>query len=360
MRIDIRGAIVPDSEQWIYDWFEIPAVSPKKIMEQLDRAAAANVKNLVININSPGGSVYAASEIYAHIKKYPFNTIAEITGVCASAATMIAHATNKTVIAPGAAYMIHNASATAEGDYREMESMKRLLIQTNEAIMQIYMTKTKKSKEELQKMMDNETWMNAQQAVEHGFVDEIMFSDNTSSVVASVGMKLNSGLLPREVIEKMRNELANDPNSLIKNNASRGVLESRVKKEEKKIMNLEQLKNEYPDLVKQIQNEAAAEAIAAERKRIQEIENIAVPGAEEIINKAKFETGVTAGEVAVEILKNDALKKSMMLQNIKEDAQPINEVEANALPQSKDEEVDALINKVLGDYRNQKMKKWMY
>lgn len=346
MRIDIRGAIVPDSEQWVYDWFEIPAVSPKKIMEQLDRAAAANVKNLVININSPGGSVYAASEIYAHIKKYPFNTIAEITGVCASAATMIAHATDKTVIAPGAAYMIHNASAIAEGDYREMDAMKRLLIQTNEAIMQIYMTKTKKSKEELKKMMDDETWMNAQQAVEHGFVDEIMFFDKTSNVVASI--KPNNGLLPREVIEKMQNELANDPNSLIKNSVARGVLELGVKKEEKKIMNLEQLKNEYPDLVKQIQNEAAAEAIAAERKRIQEIENIAVPGAEEIINKAKFETGATAGEVAVEILKNDALKKSMMLQNIKEDAQPINEVEANALPQSKDEEVDALINKVLG------------
>ncbi|MEG0451114.1 MAG: Clp protease ClpP, partial [Lysinibacillus sp.] len=146
-KIDIRGAIVPDGEQWVYDWYGIPAVSPKRIMQQIERATANHDKELIVNINSPGGSVYAASEIYAHIKKFPGDSVAEITGVCASAASMPALATKRTVIAPVGAVMIHNASVVAQGDYREMESMKQLLIQTNEAIMQTYVAKTGKSEE---------------------------------------------------------------------------------------------------------------------------------------------------------------------------------------------------------------------
>ncbi|MFJ5766738.1 ATP-dependent Clp protease proteolytic subunit [Lysinibacillus sp. NPDC093210] len=122
MRIDLRGAIVPDGEQWIYDWYGIPAVSPKRIMQQIDKAISSNEKELIVNINSPGGSVYAASEIWSHIKKFPGDSVAEITGVCASAASIIAMATKRTVIAPVGALMIHNASIIAQGDYREMEA----------------------------------------------------------------------------------------------------------------------------------------------------------------------------------------------------------------------------------------------
>ena len=176
-KINIRGAIVPDGEQWIYDWYGIPAVSPKRIMQQIERATASHDKELIVNINSPGGSVYAASEIYAHIKKFPGISVSEITGVCASAASIIMTATKRTVIAPVGAVMIHNASVVAQGDYREMEAMKQLLLQTNQAIMQTYVAKTGKTEEELTQMMNAETWMNAQQALEHGFVDEIMFAE---------------------------------------------------------------------------------------------------------------------------------------------------------------------------------------
>lgn len=351
-KIDIRGAIIPDGEQWIYDWYGIPAVSPKRIMHQIERATANHEKELIVNINSPGGSVYAASEIYSHIKKFPGDSVAEITGVCASAASVIATATKRTVIAPVGAIMIHNASVVAQGDYREMEAMKQLLIQTNQAIMQTYIAKTGKTENELKQMMDSETWMNAQQALEHGFVDEIMFAEEIPITASNTDVASN-GLLPKEVIDKMRNLLASDPNILVKNSASTGLpIENEHKPEaegESEIMDLNELNAKYPDLVEQIKNDAAKEAVAAERKRIQEIENIAQPGMEEIVNKAKFETGVSAADTAMEILKAQKEQTQTQIQNRIADAAPLNQIEAKEAPtNNKDVEVDNLVNKLFG------------
>lgn len=352
MKIDIRGAIVPDGEQWIYDWYGIPAVSPKRIMQQIERAIANQDKELIVNINSGGGSVYAASEIYSHIKKFPGDSISEITGICASAASVVATATKRTVIAPVGAMMIHNASVVAQGDYREMESVKQLLIQTNQAIMQTYIAKTGKTEEELKQMMDAETWMNAQQALEHGFVDDIMFAEEVPITASSTDVNAN-GLLPKEVIDKMRNLLATDPNILVKNNASTGVSSEQNQEPEAKganeIMDLNELQAKHPELVEQIKNTAAHEAVVAERKRIQEIENLTPPGMEELANKAKFETGVTAEQLAIEVLKAQKEQTQTQMQNRMIDAAPLNQINA-AEPSTnkKDAEVDNLLNKLFG------------
>ncbi|MBB5148649.1 head maturation protease, ClpP-related [Ureibacillus thermosphaericus] len=346
MKIEIKGPIIPDSHQWVYDLFRIPATSPSKVSRVVENAIRNNVKELNVVINSGGGSVFSASEIYTELKKFAGNVKVEIVGVAASAASVIAMAGTHIAMAPTSQLMIHNAMNSAEGDYRVMNHNSDFLQKVNRSIMNAYISKTGKTVDELKQLMDAETWMTAQEAKEAGFIDEIMFESEVGAVASMNIPELSGGMLPEEVINRMRELLASQEKGISVVN-SVGVQQN-IKEGVNKKMDLQELKNQYPELVEQIKNEAKEEAIAAERKRIQEIENIAVPGAEEIINKAKFETGATAGEVAVEILKNDALKKSMMLQNIKEDAQIINEVEANALPQSKDEEVDALINKVLG------------
>jgi ATP-dependent Clp protease, protease subunit len=346
MKIEIKGPIIPDSHQWVYDLFRIPATSPSKVSRVVENAIRNNVKELNVVINSGGGSVFSASEIYTELKKFAGNVKVEIVGVAASAASVIAMAGTHIAMAPTGQLMIHNAMNSAEGDYRVMNHNSDFLQKVNRSIMNAYISKTGKTVDELKQLMDAETWMTAQEAKEAGFIDEIMFESEVGAVASMNIPELSGGMLPEEVINRMRELLANQEKGISVVN-SVGVQQN-IKEGVNKKMDLQELKNQYPELVEQIRNEAKEEAIAAERKRIQEIENIAVPGAEEIINKAKFETDATAGEVAVEILKNDALKKSMMLQNIKEDAQPINEVEANALPKSKDEEVDALINKVLG------------
>lgn len=347
MKIEIKGPIIPDSHQWVYDLFRIPATSPSKVSRVVENAIRNNVKELNVVINSGGGSVFSASEIYTELKKFAGNVKVEIVGVAASAASVIAMAGTHIAMAPTGQLMIHNAMNSAEGDYRVMNHNSDFLQKVNRSIMNAYISKTGKTVDELKQLMDAETWMTAQEAKEACFIDEIMFESEVGAVASMNIPELSGGMLPEEVINRMRELLANQEKGISVVN-SVGVQQN-IKEGVNKKMDLQELKNQYPELVEQIRNEAKEEAIAAERKRIQEIENIAVPGAEEIINKAKFETGATAGEVAVEILKNDALKKSMMLQNIKEDAQSINEAEANALPQSKDEEVDALVNKVLGD-----------
>lgn len=349
-RIDIRGAIVSDGEQWIYDWFGVPAVSPKRIMQQIDRAISNREKELIVNINSHGGSVYAASEIWSHIKKFPGDSVAEITGVCASAASIPALATKRTIIAPVGALMIHNASVVAEGDYREMEAMKQLLLQTNEAIMQTYKEKTKKSEEELKQMMDAETWMNAQQAAEHGFVDEIMFAKDIGIVASANADVSANGFLPKEVIDKMHNLRATDPNLLVKNSASTGGPVPQPEAEgEDQGMDLQELQNKYPELVEQIRNTAKKEAVAEERKRIQDIENFAQSGMEDVVNKAKFETGISAAETAMEILNAQKEQNTSQMKNRIEDAAELNNIVAEEAPKKNDEnELDALVNKVMG------------
>lgn len=357
MKIEIKGPIIPDSHQWVYDLFRIPATSPSKVSRVVENAIRNNVKELNVVINSGGGSVFSASEIYTELKKFAGNVKVEIVGVAASGASVIAMAGTHIAMAPTGQLMIHNAMNSAEGDYRVMNHNSDFLQKVNRSIMNAYISKTGKTVDELKQLMDAETWMTAQEAKEAGFIDEIMFESEVGAVASMNIPELSGGMLPEEVINRMRELLASQEGISVVNSVG---VQQNIKEGVNEIMTLEELQNQHPDLVEQIRNAAKEEAIASERKRIQEIENIAVPGAEEIINKAKFETGATAGEVAVEILQNDALKKSMLLKNIKEDAETINQVEANALPQSKDEEVDVLINKVLGDYRNQKMNKWMY
>lgn len=94
-------------------------------------------------------------------------------------------------------------------------------------------------------------------------------------------------------------------------------------------MDLEQLKNEYPDLYEQVKNEGIKE----ERERIKAIEEIAMPGNEDIINKAKFETGITAEEVAVEILKAEKQRAVNFLKKREEDAKDLSNIEPGSAPQ---------------------------
>lgn len=199
--VNIKGVIVSDDEKWIYDWFGIAAVSPKDVNDEL---AAANGEDVDVIINSGGGSVFAGSEIYSSLKSYKGGTIARIVGLAASAASFAALGCDLVAISPTAQMMIHNAWTRVSGDYRDMEHGAQFLKNTNAAIANAYRLKTGKSEEELKSMMDAETWMTAQKAVQEGFADEIMF-DEQKQLAASSSF---DGMLPQEVINKIRRMLA--------------------------------------------------------------------------------------------------------------------------------------------------------
>jgi ATP-dependent protease ClpP protease subunit len=203
MRIDIKGTIVSNDDAWIYDWYDIENTSPKSV---IDNITAANGEDIELVINSGGGDVYAATEIYAALKEYSGNITGKIISIAASAASVIAMGAKKLMMSPAAQLMIHNVSSFGMGDHRDMDHEAEVLRSHDNAIANTYVVKTGMELKEVLKLMGNETYMSAQEALKNKFVDEIMFNES-NRITASLAQ-----VLPVEVINKTRamknNELA--------------------------------------------------------------------------------------------------------------------------------------------------------
>jgi len=196
-KVQIKGPIVSTSVKWIYEWFGIDATSPKDVDQAL---IDANGEDLEVEINSGGGDVFSGSEIYTALKGYSGNVIVKIVGIAASAASVIAMAGKKIMISPTAQIMIHNVSSSVSGDYRDMEHEAEVLKNYNVSIANSYLLKTGMDQKELLALMNQETWMNAQQATQYGFADEVMFNEGNQLVASLIPVTI----LPPEVINKIR------------------------------------------------------------------------------------------------------------------------------------------------------------
>ena len=201
MKLEVKGAIISNDDKWIYDWLDMDSTAPKDIVDSLPTTN----ENLDVIINSGGGDVYAGSEIYTALKEYPGKVNIKIVGIAASAASVIAMAGHVT-ISPTAQIMIHNVSSFAAGDNRTMQHEADVLKGFNESIASAYVDKTNQPLDDILELMKKETWLTAQQAVELGFADEVMFSENVPKLVATTG----GGLSP-EVINRMKTMMNKEP-----------------------------------------------------------------------------------------------------------------------------------------------------
>ena len=199
MIIEIKGAIISDGEQWIYDLFGMPATSPSKVNKALSEAEGQDVD---VIINSGGGSVFAGSEMYTSLKDYSGYTKGKIVGIAASAASVVSMGVRKLLMSPTAQMMIHNSSMLAGGNKNDLTKDAETLGNIDKSIANSYMLKTRLSQNELLELMNKETWLTAQDAKEKGFIDEIMFDDG----IQFNNSITNGVLLPQEVINKIRNE----------------------------------------------------------------------------------------------------------------------------------------------------------
>jgi len=176
LRID--GYIVADEDKWIYDWFEYPAICPKDVTSVLKELEG---KPLTVKINSYGGDVWSGSVIYTALKDYKGYVTVKVDGLAASAASVIAMSGDKIMMSPTAQMMIHNASSSASGDYRDMEQAAEFLKNVNSAISNAYMVKSGMDKDALLDLMDKETWLTAQEALDYKLIDEMMFADELAT-----------------------------------------------------------------------------------------------------------------------------------------------------------------------------------
>ncbi len=162
-----------DATLYIYDVIDADwGVGAKDVIAAIDNANGA--KTLNIRINSPGGDVFEGRAIVEAIKRFDGKTVAHIDALAASAATSIALAADEVVMSDGALFMIHNASGMVWGDKNDMRQTADLLEKVEGSIVNDYTTKTGKAAEEITALMDAETWMTAQEALDGGFVDSVV------------------------------------------------------------------------------------------------------------------------------------------------------------------------------------------
>ena len=152
--------------------------------------------DITLCINSPGGDCIAAAQIYNMLMDYKGNVTVKIDGIAASAASVIAMAGTKVIMSPVSMLMIHNPMTMAMGDTKEMEKAISMLSEIKESIINAYELKTGMSRAKIARLMDAETWMDANKAMELGFADEMLQRDgdiNTEAMLYSentVSMKL--------------------------------------------------------------------------------------------------------------------------------------------------------------------------
>lgn len=200
-KVYIKGVIASNDDKEIYEWFGMEATSPDDVARQLDKA---NGQAIEVDINSPGGDVFSGSEIYTALKDYKGNVNTRIVGVAASMATVVAMAGDTVSMAPTGSFMIHNASMVARGDYRDMDGASTMLKTVNQSVSSAYKLKSGIDDATLSELMDAETWLTAKDALEKGFIDEILY-ENEFKLSASSAVFAE---LPQEVLNKTRNLIA--------------------------------------------------------------------------------------------------------------------------------------------------------
>lgn len=190
MRINLNGYVVADEDQQVYDFFGLPAFCPATVRKALEDNPEG--ETLVLEVNSYGGSVWAGGEIYTVLRSAEVDTRAEIQSIAASAASYLSLGCDEVWISPVAQMMIHLPECCTQGNRDDHGQSVKMLNATEESILNTYEAKSggKRSREDLQQMMQEVCWLTAQDALDAGLVDGILFQEAFESL--DPGMVVNS------------------------------------------------------------------------------------------------------------------------------------------------------------------------
>jgi ATP-dependent protease ClpP protease subunit len=162
------------SEIWLYDEigkdFFGDGVTAKEFLAELNAIKSPKID---MHINSPGGAVFDGAAIYNAVKRHPATVTSYIDGIAASIASVIALAGERVVMAANALYMMHNPSGLTYGTSEDMRKTADILDKVRDTMVGAYTDKSKKTGEQICAMLDAETWLDAEEAMAAGFVDEI-------------------------------------------------------------------------------------------------------------------------------------------------------------------------------------------
>ena len=275
-------------------------ISAKEVTEYL---ADLDVENIDVYINSNGGVVDTAIAINNALRRHKAKVTVNIDGIAASAATLITCAGDIVRMPKNALFMIHNPSTIAMGDSEEMRKQADVLEKYKNSITETYLQKVNIDKEKLSELMDNETWLNAEEALEYGFIYEII--ENTEIQV------VENKVISNNMVFNMAEFKNFNVDKNIKNN---GKGSGKMTKDE--------IKAQFPDIYAEIVNEGKEIGVKEERTRIQEIENLGYN--HEVVDKAKFEEPKNARDLALEIVSLMKQENQNKLNRIQDEGKPLN------------------------------------
>ena len=313
--------------------------TPEDFDKELKDAKKNGATKLNLRVNSPGGDVFAAVAMRSMIINAEFSSVrVMIEGLCASAATLFATVPGaKVVIADGSEFMIHNPMTIAWGNANEIEKTVDHLRSMEGTFHEMYASKCGKDEEQIKQWMDEETWFTAKRAVEEGFCDELLETEKAVACVSAHELAVMCALynnVPKDIaiapaeddqgafrsppgtpsdnksseVEMTVENLQKAAEAVFNNGSNEnpvaGFSTVNKNKEEPNTMEIkdctrEQLLAENPALVDEIVNQA----VTAERARVEEIDNLTIPGYEADAAEAKAN-----GTSAVDFVKSIAAK----------------------------------------------------
>lgn len=311
---------------WTGEEIDGQYITPEDFAEDLERIK--DKARIIIKLNSGGGDVYTALAIHNALKALPAHKTVIVEGLAASAASVIMCAGDEVHVYPGSIVMVHGVSGYVNDrlDIFDVRKLARNFDAVERAMATIYAEKTGKTIDEMRQMMNAETWMTGQQAIDQGFADNIirgeeveakLSADKTVLLVAGIGHDIRG--------------CKHIPSGIpIGSTAASVTASDKNTEKEATHMTEKELREQFPDLAASIEAQAAAsakkDAAAAERARIRDIEAIASQIADKsMVDAAKYgETPMTAPQLALEAMKAQAALGAQFLGNLKADAEASN------------------------------------
>lgn len=285
-----------------------------------EKLRAIDTDEIDVRINSNGGNVFTAQAIYSSLKRHPAHINVYIDGIAASAATIIAMAGDTIYMPENAMMMVHQPLVAVYGNADELRDMADILDKVRDTLVAVYRDKTGLDDDTIIQLMQDETYMTATDAKEWGFVDEVIPALKIAASRGKNGTIVINGLtIDADRVAKLPEVWRNAVESKHENPGVSGI----DRLEEIITMTLDELKVNHPDLFKA----AVEEGQKQERARIRAIEEMTMPGHEELAARAKFETGITPEAFAIEMVKAEKAVKDKYLANRQEDSKQVANVQ---------------------------------
>lgn len=296
------------------DWWSDDCVTYRNFINELN--GLGDKKSINVMIHSIGGDVFAANAIYSALAMNKAKITGTIIGICASAATIVLMACDSRRIAKNAILMAHNPSVSLWGSYQADDLLKLAEVtnQVKKSIVAAYMERLDKTEEEINQLMDEESWYVGQEAVDAGFCDSVIEADFQNSALSKNFMvngvpysfrNYVEKFVPDNIREKVL-DLTKTPQKETgaffdtpKNKQKGNEKMDEENKTTPVISDAAGLKAAYPQLCAQI----AADAVSAERERLKAIDEISKGIPEDVLMKARYEEPISAADLALAQMK---------------------------------------------------------